>query len=357
MVAAGTEAPADPAYPVADATWEELRALLAALTDDALVGLRVVERLPSVSSGIVCLSAPYKGAELYLRHLARRAAASIGADFLAVWTHDIFPRLPPLAVLQSKPEQEGGRGRSKRGRDQQFMGPPGANIMITGLMGGPGGRFNVIGGGGGGDDGASEDGPITPYPWFRPYVGPQGDMAPLPTGRSPGPHQPAHHLNDGFASFFNLLSHTSPAGTKRPRPGRSVLTGERLPAHLPPLVVYYEDLAEVLRLAEEGETLSAADVVGGLAQAVGSVRRGENGRNVVVLVPHTRTFASPGGGKGDESAMFFGGGGPGVKAIRKFNLKDEEEEEDEDPSSGSGLPGIFGVRPRCRPATVPPPDL
>jgi hypothetical protein len=96
IAGASVDAAMDKEYPINEGTWEELKALLHALTDDALVALKVVDKLPSVSSGIVALSAPYAGSELYLRNLAKKIAAEIGADYLAAWNHDIFPRSEQL---------------------------------------------------------------------------------------------------------------------------------------------------------------------------------------------------------------------------------------------------------------------
>lgn len=92
IAGASVDALLDKDYPINETTWQELRALLIALTDETLTTLKVVDKLPSVSSGIVSLAAPYPGSELYLRHLAKKLAADLGADFLAVWNHDIFPR-------------------------------------------------------------------------------------------------------------------------------------------------------------------------------------------------------------------------------------------------------------------------
>lgn len=343
MIAGGSSDPlVDKEYPINEGTWEELRSLLTALTDEALVALNVVEKLPSVSSGIISLSAPYPGSELYLRHLAKKLASEVGADFITVWNHDVFPRLAPLTVLQNKIDS-GDNGRSSSSR-RGSRRDPGSMVLAFGT--GPrSGAINLFAA----EEPSNEDAsnPV-PYPWFRAYVDSQGDMTSFYHSKPPSPQQPAYHLLDQLQAFFNTLSHTSPLGVKRPRgPQRSVITGERLPNTLPPLVVLYEDFSDLL-LRQREDAMGEGEIVQALMQVIRNLRRQNNGRNIVVLVPHTPTFSQRPKGDmrpGFDPASMFG------RRRGAQGEEDPEEDEDEPPTRMDEMMG----RKRKRPITFDTP--
>lgn len=207
--------------------------------------------------------------------------------------------------------------------------------MILTFGGGPrGGGINLFGAD---QDGSDENAVAVPYPWFRNYVDSQGDMTGFYHSKNFNSQQPAYYLLDGFQSFFNTLTHTSPQGLKRPKGiQRSVLTGERLPNTLPPLIVYYEDFSDLL-LRQRDEVLSEGEIVQALTQVVGNLRRQENGRNIVVLVPHTPTFFSK---QKSETRPAFD---PMNMFNRRRGAQGEEENEDDDEEPPSRLDDMLGV--------------
>ncbi|KAJ3031773.1 UNVERIFIED_CONTAM: hypothetical protein HDU68_000060 [Siphonaria sp. JEL0065] len=271
---------------------------------DALLAAQI-PLLPSVSSGLVVLSCPYGGADLYVRSLLEHYISSHPAPllYLHVRPEDVFPRLsghdvinfPPIVSPADSAEAttmtpaSGSAGRKKTSSSGGSMSPAsmfgnGAIVVEVGpngvpkpISGGSGGfaKMPKIPGFSLGDSGGElePDTPTVPYPWFTPYTTTQSSSQEpksllIPRIQSEFPRSDFHELiHKGFESFFsNVKDFNSQHGNL-------------------PIVIYFEDLLDLI--TPDASELDECELVNSFAFALQKCR--DNGVPLVVVTGSTPT--------------------------------------------------------------------
>ncbi|TPX57349.1 hypothetical protein SpCBS45565_g08224 [Spizellomyces sp. 'palustris'] len=302
-------------YPVHPSTVSQLRATVSTMLHPTLHAAHV-ERLPYLREGIVLLTCPFKGSEIYLRTLATSVAAENNALFVSVTNDDLFERLsghkvvtgPPLKTDQHGGMYGGGGGQRPMGRRRA---PSMLAVQLVPTLGGGG---NISAQPQEEDADLNEDVPSVPYPWFKGYQNSKGERLVLARNRS-GVTEPLGDaqklIGDAFTQFFDKIAAES--------------TGR-------PVIVYYEDLLALLT-SEEGKL---PDLIASLSKSLEKCR--DEGTNILLLAPHTSTFQ-----KTSSQSNRMGGIGNLIKAL---NSGEEDGPPDEEPGGPGGFNIMGGQRRR-----------
>ncbi|KAJ3339677.1 hypothetical protein HDU93_007903 [Gonapodya sp. JEL0774] len=256
------------------------------LSSDPLRILNRHSQLLSVNSGVIAMSSPFRGSEIYLRQVVKELASEIGASFLSVVNADVFER--------------GSRN------------PGGLSISSNGIAG-------LFANGSGTND-EDEQSVSVPYPWYRGY----GE----------------EHL----LAFLNLACNVDPAIPKSLHPSQKPNSA------LPPFVIFWEDFMALLAaqpfhgakstsfphgIGEESFPYAIPDdaIVQALTMAVQQIRKE---RSLIVVVPVTPTLITRNKSSQGrlEALLGLGGGRRGPGGGPASSGAHEADEED-----GVGLGG------------------
>ncbi|KAI9341456.1 hypothetical protein BDR26DRAFT_836917, partial [Obelidium mucronatum] len=285
---------------------------------DALLAAQI-NSLPSVSSGLLILSCPYRGADLYTRSLLEHHISTHPSPilYLHVRPEDIFPRLsghdvvnfPPIispadsaeATTMNPPSGSSGKKKSSAGVSPGSMF--GNAIVVEVATDGTSkpanmpkgfGPMHFGSGGGGGSSSSGElepDVPSIPYPWYSPYITTHGTSREprslmMPRIQSEYPRSDFHDLiHKGFDAFFQSIKEFQ----------------SRQPGNLP-IVVYFEDLLDLV--TPDSSDLEECELVNSFAGALSKCR--ESGVPIVVVTgstPSTRAKLADPTSKSNGSAL------------------------------------------------------
>ncbi|KAL7752298.1 hypothetical protein RI367_002344 [Sorochytrium milnesiophthora] len=294
-------------YPLHGASRTELLHTIRPLMSPVVALAKTADSMPSVSSGLVTLSAPFRGAERYLEHVTRSLAAELDADFVSVRSLDIFPRVPPYGALITafaRGEEDGGRG-SNDGAIIIGSSNGTRRIVPVGSTKGPAGpRITTIDGRPtrmpaalakfigipDNDDSSSESGEVltdqiaVPFPWYRPYMtvpGPgretsaEAMLIPPPLSSPSYPLEAHQWITEKMTEYLDMVCKINPS---RPK------------------IIFYQDLLHLFQKSSSKPSSDPKDdakaVASALLAAISRIRYQEAGRYApfVVVAPHTTTF-------------------------------------------------------------------
>ncbi|KAJ3414926.1 hypothetical protein HDV05_005875 [Chytridiales sp. JEL 0842] len=253
------------------------------LTLQALLDQNISEsylsKLPSVSSGIILLSMPMKGSDIYLEQLIKSFCAhEPNTYFLRISNDDLFPRMTGHEVITSPPLKKssnmyssplnpfgGGRqpGNPFNGRGRAVsIGPNSLQMAPVGIV--MEGRMVV--------DQDENDQPDVPYPWHKSYTNSRGVMS-LMSNRIPDPDKSISDADELVANTFRTFFKTV----------TQIAEGRRV-------IIYYEDLMSLI----ESEEHEPADIISCLNSCLSTARKFAP---IVLVVPNTPTFKTSTAGR------------------------------------------------------------
>ncbi|KAJ3024835.1 hypothetical protein HDV00_000601, partial [Rhizophlyctis rosea] len=235
--------------------------------------------IPTTKEGIILLSCPFRGSDLYLESISSHIASSQNAYFLSIKNDDVFPRFSGQKVVSSPPVKAGTSGDSadQNGRlrraNRRIQGAFGPAISISMHGGVP-----MMGTGGGAQGGEEDDGGDDvvggiPYPWFKPYShGPQHQPLSLITHRTRTQDPIPEHqslLSTYLDDFFQNVSETL-----------STLPSQK------PLIIFWTDFLS-LTLSPQLQTSETLATISG---ALAKFRARHAGVPILLVAPSTPTF-------------------------------------------------------------------
>jgi MoxR-like ATPase len=282
--------PRDNHCPIHAITREELHASAKSL----LMEKETLQSMPSVNSGVLLLSCPFKGSETYLTHVVEDLSHSLGTDLLIVNNRDVFDRVLPQKALETKVDIQQGRSNGRRGTT--IVLPSQSNRMqsLSGVLLPP----NL-----GDEDEVSR----VPYPFFRNYWAKDGaamihfwNNPPTPSHKSP-----ASVFSQQLEMFF-----------------RSLTTSKEK------LVILWQDFS---LLFARNPDLSETDIMQALVGCLEDVRRM---RPVLLVLPFTTLV--PKMEKQSPIEMMMGMGA-------RINSREEEEKKDKGVSYDTPVDAFLGV--------------
>ncbi|KAJ3391872.1 hypothetical protein HDU84_005223 [Entophlyctis sp. JEL0112] len=247
------------------------------------------QHIPSAASGLIALSCPYRGADILCRTIVEHIVESLFPDalYFHVNPDTLFVRKStsqtgsffgsPAIVLEVGSSGNGTMGRSKSG----LMG---SNLMGSGEL--------------------TEDVPLLPYPWYQPYMtgttikpGVAQSLM-VPRIQSEFPRSDFHDLaHKTFESFFEKLHDFAAEHAHNSNKKKAVL---------PPVVVFFEDLVDLLCPDSGGlyddHVLDRTELVNSFSYALSKARETAPIVVVTACTPSTRArLVNSASGKGGSN--------------------------------------------------------
>ncbi|KAJ3333861.1 hypothetical protein HDU76_002187 [Blyttiomyces sp. JEL0837] len=274
-------------YPVHPATIASFESTIKALLSTTLQP--VVSKLPSTSSGLILLSCPYKGSEIYLRKVTEGIAAEMNINgdgtgkevvFMSISSDDLFPRFSGYDVVSAPPLRDpmnaqtsplnpfaammGGSGKGNGSGRRRGSGGNVIQIPVGIVMDGKNGPNIGTLSASDGDD-SVPDTPNVPYPWHSNYQSPKGGQMNLMYNRI--------HTETSMKDSPELIAQTLDTFFKE------VSTA----AQGKPTVIFFEDLVKLLVYTDDDD----GNLLTVLSNAIGNARRKHP---IVVVATSTPTF-------------------------------------------------------------------